>query len=257
MLELIDLKVRASKEGYRRDLEALQSRLFELQRACWQARLSAIVVVEGWHGSGKGSLVAKVTERLEPRGFRLYNTTSPRTSETMMPWLWRFWQRLPRYGLMGIFEQSWYREVLAGGLDRPRPERERRRLFVDINDFERMLHDDRYEIMKIFLHISKKLQKKRLKALKDDPVKGWRFRDEDLERYRHYDDLRILTEETLRETQTEWGPWEIVAAHDKRWARLRVLETLVQGLEKALTRRGHPVPPVLEPGALAAEGGEV
>lgn len=254
MLELVDLKVRADKALYRDQIGGLQLRLLELQRACWQARVSCVVVVEGWHGSGKGPLVTKIAERLEPRGFRLYNTTAPRTSESRMPWLWRFWLRLPRYGLMGIFEQSWYRHVLAGALDDGTPYRDRRRLFADINSFERMLHDDRYEILKIFLHISKGFQRKRLKKLKENPVRGWRFRPEDLDRYRRYEDLLVLTEEALRETETEWGPWEIVAAHDRRWTRLRVLESLAAGMEKALLRRGHAVPPPMGPGSPDLEG---
>ena len=119
---------------------------------------------EGWDGAGKGDCVRKVTERLEPRGYRVhYVTRKPRTYERYLPWMWRFWLRLPNDGEMALFDMSWYGRVLVERVEKLTPKREWRKAYRDITEFERMLADDGAVIVKFWLHITKKEQRKRFR----------------------------------------------------------------------------------------------
>lgn len=242
MLETLDLGVKLPKAEYKRRLPELQSRLHRLQRACWEAGLASVVVFEGWRSAGKGSAIGKLTERLEPRAFSLHAVREPRTYELRLPWLWRFWQRLPRYGEIGIFDRSWYRRVLVERVRGDIPEEQVLIAYRDIAAFARALAEDRYVLVKLFLHIDRDEQKKRLRKLARDPLESWRVREEDWEQNRQYDRYLAATEEMLARTETEWGPWAIVAAGDRRWARVKVLETVITRLEGGLRARDLPLP---------------
>ena len=104
MLEKVDLKKKLSKDEYKARLPVLQDRTFALEKACWEAKVPTIILFEGWDAAGKGTTINTLTQRLEPRGFQLHAIRAPRTYETHMPWLWRFWLKAPNYGEMAIFD---------------------------------------------------------------------------------------------------------------------------------------------------------
>ena len=136
----------------------LQTRLYDLEKACWDNGVPTIIVFEGWDASGKGTTISALTQRLDPRGFKLYPITAPRTYEQQRPWLWRFWLKVPNRGEMVIFDHSWYGRVLEERVEGTIPEKAWRQAYRDITEFERMLADDGTVILKFFLHISKKEQ---------------------------------------------------------------------------------------------------
>jgi polyphosphate kinase 2 (PPK2 family) len=113
MLEKVDLTKQLPKKEYKAHHPYLASRLYDLQKACWDANIPSVILFEGWDAAGKGSSINLLTQRLDPRGRKLYAIRSPRTYETHMPWLWRFWLKLPNYGQMAIFDRSWYGRVLV------------------------------------------------------------------------------------------------------------------------------------------------
>jgi AMP-polyphosphate phosphotransferase len=246
MLEKIDLAKSLSKEEYDTRTPALFRRLFDLEKACWDAGIPSVMLFEGWDASGKGSSVNLLTQHLEPRGFRLYPIRGPRSQEQQMPWLWRFWLKLPNYGQMAVFDRSWYGRVLVERVERLIPPKLWRRAYQDIADFERAIADDGYLILKFFLHISKKEQAKRFKKLERDPLQSWQVKKEDWEHHRKYDEYLEATEVMLERTETEWAPWTVVEATDRRWTRFKIFTTIVAGLEQALQARGKPLPPVTE-----------
>src|SRR5437868_3034362 len=123
MREKVDLDLKLSKQEYKAQLAAVQERLFDLQKACWEARIPSILVFEGWDASGKGTTINTLTQKMEPRGFQLHSTVAPRTYEARMPWLWRFWLNLPNYGEMAIFDRSWYGRVLVERVERLTPKK--------------------------------------------------------------------------------------------------------------------------------------
>jgi len=239
MLEKVDLTKRLPKEKYKARMPVLRGRLYDLQKACWDANIPSVIVFEGWDAAGKGTSINLLTQRLDPRGFKLYAIQAPRTYETHMPWLWRFWLRLPNYGEMAIFDRSWYGRVLVERVEGLTPEGQWRKGYRDIVDFERAIADDGYKVIKFWLHISKQEQKRRFKMLEKDPLESWHVQPEDWEHHRKYAEYVVAIEEMLERTDTEWGPWTIVEATDRRWARVKIFETINRRLEEALRERGQ------------------
>ena len=238
MLERVDLNKELSKKEYKRQLPRLQSRLYDLELAAWKAGVPSIILFEGWDAAGKGTTISTLTQRLDPRGFKLHPIRAARTSEKMHPWLWRFWLKLPNYGEMAIFDRSWYGRVLVERVEGLTPQREWRRAYQDIADYERTITDDGYVLVKFFLHISKSEQHRRFRLLEKDPLKSWQVTEEDWEHHRKYDEYSLAVEEMLERTETEWGPWTIVEAHSRYWARIKVFSTIISALASHLEVAG-------------------
>jgi polyphosphate kinase 2 (PPK2 family) len=253
MLEKIDLTRRLSKQDYKVLLPRLQRRLYDLEKACWDAKIPSIILFEGWDASGKGTSINLLTSRLDPRGFKLYPIQAPRTFEMHLPWLWRFWLKLPNYGEMAIFDRSWYGRVLVERMEGLTPEEEWRKGYRDIVDFEHTLADDGYVIVKFWLHISKEEQRQRFSVLEKDSLESWHVQPEDWEHHRRYDEYLVAVEEMLERTDTEWGPWTIVEATNRRWCRVRIFQTIIGRLEEALKERGIEPPPEEAPTTVPGE----
>ena len=234
MLENINLKKKLSREEYKLVLPGLQTRLYDLEKACWDNGVPSVVVLEGWDASGKGTTIAALTQRLDPRGFKLYPITSPRTYEQQRPWLWRFWLKVANRGEMVIFDHSWYGRVLEERIEAKIPEKVWRQAYRDILEFERMLADDGTAILKFFLHISKKEQKKRFELIQSDPLEAWRVTAADWARNKKYEQYMDAYEEMLELTESEFAPWTTVGATSKWHTRRKVFETIIASLEKNL-----------------------
>ena len=242
MLEALDLSKSLSKALYKQQLRPMQHRLHRLQRACWECKVATVVVFEGWDAAGKGTAISKLTQRLEPRGFSLYAIREPRTSELYLPLMWRFWVKVPNWGEIAIFDRSWYGRVLVERVEGLVEDRQRRKAYNDIVSFERGLADDRYLVVKFFLHISKEQQKARFENLESDPATSWQVEPEDWQHHEKYDDYLVATEEMLERTESEWGPWTLVEASDRRWVRVKVFETLIRRMEEGLAKHGCKIP---------------
>jgi len=238
MLEKVDLSQKISKKEYKEQLPGLQRRLYDLETAAWKTGIPSIIIFEGWDASGKGTTIATLTQRLDPRGFKLYPIRGARTYENMRPWLWRFWLKVPNYGEMAIFDRSWYGRVLVERVEGLTPEVEWQKAYRDIVDFERTLADDGYVIVKFWLHISREEQARRFKMLEKDPLKSWHVTEEDWDHHRRYNGYLIAVEEMLERTDSEWGPWTIVEATSRWWARSKVFQTIILALEGRLQQCG-------------------
>jgi AMP-polyphosphate phosphotransferase len=243
MLENINLEKKLTRDEYKRVLPGLQKRLYDLEKACWDNGLSTIIVFEGWDASGKGTTITALTQRLDPRGFRLHSIQPPRTYEQQRPWLWRFWLKVPNRGEMLIFDHSWYRRVLDERVEDIIPVQAWRQAYRDIIDFERMLADDGINILKFFFHISKKEQKKRFRAIEADPLEAWRVTAADWSRHKKYNQYVVAVEDMLEQTEAEYAPWTIVEATSGAYARRKVFETIISSIE---SRLGTLSPPRLE-----------
>ncbi|MCP4205094.1 MAG: hypothetical protein GY769_24560 [bacterium] len=239
MLEAVDLSRSLDKSAYRERVNPLQDRLWELQRLCWKASIPVVIVFEGWDAAGKGRCVAKLTGKLEPRGFEVHHTTTePRTHEREMPWMWPFWVAAPRRGKIAIFDRSWNRRALVYRSRNLDDEIGWRRSLRDIGDFERWLADDGYVLVKFFLHISHDEQLRRYEKWEQDPGLSWKALEGAWQKPEHYEEHLAAVEELLQHTEAVWSPWTILSATDSRWARFRVIETLASRLEAALEERG-------------------
>lgn len=240
MLENINLKKKLPREEYKKVLPGLQRRLYQLEEACWHQGVPSLIVFEGWDAAGKGTAIATLTQRLDPRGFRLYPIVAPRTYEQQRPWLWRFWLKVPNRGEMVLFDHSWYRRVLEERVEGIIPEKAWRQAYRDILEFERMLAEDGTVILKFFFHIGMKEQRQRFERMRADPLEAWRVTKEDWARHKKYDAYLGATEEMLEMTDSEYAPWTIVEATSKYYARKKVFETIIPAIEKLL---GANVPP--------------
>ena len=237
MLDTLDLSVSLDKDTYRHKIEELMRELRSLQNICWLHKLPIIVVLEGWAAAGKGSLVKQMTNYMDPRGFTVHPILTPSDQEKQYPFLWRFWQKLPPLGSVGIFYHSWYTHVLEDRLfARLQPEQVPL-MMRDINAFERQLIEDGAVIAKYWLHVSKKELKNRLKKYEEDEFESWRVRKEDWQQAKNYDEYSHLAEEMLIYTSTGYAPWVLVEADCQRWAKVKVLTQLVATIREALAKK--------------------
>lgn len=232
MLELIDLNQSVDKHTYHKRLPKLQQRLYDLELEVVDAKIPVALVFEGWAGTSKIGTIGALTRRLDPRGVRIHAIAPPRTHEQEFPWLQRFWERVPAYGEIAIFDRSWYREVLAA---RSRREITRDDYFKrcdDIVTFERQLADDGVVLLKFVLHISKKEQERRFEELLHDRLTAIQVSKADLWQQRHYDRVQRVTEDLLARTDTAYAPWMIVPATDAGYAQLTILETVIERIQQ-------------------------
>ncbi len=236
MLDQVDLDRAVSKRDYKRRLPELQARMYDMEQALLEANLPVLIVFEGWAGTDKASTIGTLTRRLDPRGLRVHPITPPRTFETEYPWLYRFWQKIPSYGQLAIFDRSWYRELLNSRTRVGSDLAYWRNRLEDVVSFERQLTDDSAVVLKFWLHISKKEQAQRLQELLDDKLTSWRVTDEDRWQQRHYDQFAIAVEDMIARTDTAAAPWHLIPATDPQYARVAVLETILTALEARLGR---------------------
>ena len=237
MLELIDLGQRISKAQYQEVFPNLERELGECQRESRQAGLPVIVVFEGWDASGKGTLINRFTQTLDPRGFKVHPIFAPIENEQLHPWMWRFWEDLPKGGDWAIFDRSWYSRVLADRVEALTPELQWRQTYDDIRQFERQLADDGAVIVKFWLHISKEEQKQRFRRLLQKSATAWRVGKKERRQHRRYDQWIEAIEEMIDRTSTASAPWTVVEATQDRFSRAKVFRTVIEAVRNALDRR--------------------
>jgi polyphosphate kinase 2 (PPK2 family) len=237
MLETVDLKKKLTKAAYSKAMHALQEKLRRLQYAAQDAEVPVIICLEGWDTAGKGMVVKKLTEKLDPRLFRVLPGTPPTALEKRYHFLWRYQIALPNDGEMAVFDHSWYGRVLVERCDKIVRKKEWRESYEQINQFERWLADDGQVLIKFWLHISKAEQKRRFRACLKDPALKWKITKE-YERHHHqYAQWTEAVEEMLAKTDSPHAPWTLVEANDLRWARVKVFQTIIERIEDALARR--------------------
>jgi polyphosphate kinase 2 (PPK2 family) len=237
MLETLDLGRRLSRPRYQRAFPPLQERLRQLQYELREAEIPTIVVVEGWDAAGKGGVIQRLTARLDPRAFRAFPGSPPSELERRYHWLWRYQTRLPEDGQIALFDHSWYGRVLVERVEKWVKRKVWQQAYEQINQFERCLTEDGQVLVKLFFHISRKEQRRRLQRMARDPAEHWKVERQDFRRNQEYDNWVAAIEEMLARTDTPQAPWTLVEATDARWTRVRVFEAIVKAMEKALLRR--------------------
>lgn len=228
MLEKIDLSRKLGKEEYKRMTPVLGERLGSFQRKARDRNIPVVILFEGWEASGKGTLMNELILPLDPRGFRVHyvHSSADDNQNAYWPPMRRFWALTPPRGRIGIFSRSWYRLIL----DKPRSIV----TYEDISSFERQLSQDGCLIVKFFLHISKKEQKKRLKRMDEDAASTWRVSEREWEDHKNYDATVKLIEEMIQKTDKAYAPWTIVESNDKRYATVKILTTVADCIERRL-----------------------
>jgi polyphosphate:AMP phosphotransferase len=234
VLDQVDLTPRLTEAEYEKRLEKLQAELSTLAWTAQKKQRSMVLVFEGWDAAGKGSAIRRVTQAMDPRLYQVVGIAAPNDEERAHHYLWRFWRRLPRAGFTTIFDRSWYGRVLVERIEGFAPPADWNRAFHEINEFEAQLVEHGIVVNKFWLHISQAEQLKRFKERQTVAYKQYKITDEDWRNRKQWDDYKIAVDEMVARCGTEYAPWTIVAANDKRHARIQILKTIVQRLRAAL-----------------------
>ena len=247
-LDELDLSLKLSRAEEAERLEAAQRRLLEL-RLVLGGLIGGqgigpplCVVLEGWDASGKGGAIKRLVASLDPRHVRVKQFAAPSRDELRHHWLWRFWPALPGWGGMAVLDRSWYGRVLVERVEGFASEDAWRRAYEEIRDYEHMLHAEGMVLVKLWLHVSDEEQLERFEARAKDPLKAWKLTDED---WRNRDKRAAYleaVEDMVRETSTDFAPWTLVEADSKRYARVKVIETVIAAAEDGMRRHGMRVP---------------
>lgn len=241
MLETVDLNAKLGKSDYKAALERLDLHLAQLQRDLRTAEVPVLVVFEGWDAAGKGSVLGRILQAFDPRGFKVHNIGEPTREERFWPPMTRFWNITPGDGQIAIFNHSWYGQVLDERVEDGVSGRALQEAFERMRVFERQLADDGAVLVKFFLHIDKKEQAKRFRKIGKDPAYAWKVGKDERRRHKLYNKYAEAVEDMLRETSTAYAPWTIVPAISERFATVTVAEGLAAAFERALALRKAPV----------------
>lgn len=234
MLEKIDLTKTMDKAQYKAKMPMLESRIGELQRQCKAQNVPVMIVFEGYDAAGKGIQIGELIQSLDPRGFHVFAIKEESEEEKMRPFLWRFWTKTPEKGRIAIFDGSWYMRVLIDRFDHRVKKKEVPDAYQSICSFEKQLTDDGCVMIKLLLAIDQKEQKKRFDKLKDSKETKWRVTKGDLERNKEHNAYTQMMEEMLQITDTDYAPWSIIEATDRRFATVKIYTTVIKVLEEHL-----------------------
>lgn len=234
LLHTLQLDQEYSKKDYNEELEKLQGRLNLLSRHPKFKEHSVIAVFEGNDAAGKGGSIRRITSALDARQFAIIPVAAPTEDERLQPYLWRFWRHIPRKGRISIFDRSWYGRVLVERVEGFCKEAAWMRAYGEINDFERQLVEDGAIVVKFWLAISKEEQLIRFKEREQIGFKRFKITEEDWRNREKWDDYVCAVGDMVERTSTDIAPWTLVEANNKYYARIKILKTLCDAIEKAL-----------------------
>ena len=227
-LDDLDLGATVERDVYEERLRELQREAYQLQIENYLDGRRSVIAFEGWDAAGKGGCIKRLTALMDPRGLRVWPIAAPRDAEKRNHWLWRFWYRMPEKGEVAIFDRSWYGRVLVERVEGFASDSQWRRAYDEINAFEKTLADDGVKIAKFWLHIDRKTQLQRFKDRETDPLKHYKLSAEDWRNRKRWTAYADAVQDMLDRTHRPDAPWTLVAANDKKRARLTVLETCVR-----------------------------
>lgn len=223
-----------TKEEYKDKLGDYQLRLLHCQAKLKETKRNVIVVVEGPDAAGKGGVIKRLVEKLDPRAVRVWSVIKPTEVEYRYHYMWRFWNKIPGSGEIAIFDRSWYGRVLVERVEGFAKPEEWQRAYREINEFERTLVDSGTIILKFWLMVTPDEQLRRFEKRAADPYKRWKISDEDWRNRNKWDEHIQAAEDMFEETSTVDAPWICLGGDYKWYARTRVLKHVVKRLEKEL-----------------------
>lgn len=221
---------------------------YEAKRDKWLGRLNGAVreaaaqgrsivwVFEGWDAAGKGGAIRRLTSAIDARDCRVIPVAKPTDEEKAHHYLWRFWRHVPRAGRVTIYDRSWYGRVLVERLEGFCRDAEWRRAYAELADFEEQLTSHGIIVLKFWLHLSKDEQLRRFRHREETDYKRHKINAEDWRNRRKWDEYEIAVGDMLALTGQRHAPWHLVAANNKRFARLQILKLSCEQIAAALAQ---------------------
>lgn len=234
VLSHLDYTKSIEKKPYEKQLLDLQGRLNRCLRDKAFVDRSLAIVFEGSDAAGKGGAIRRITPAMDVRQYHIVPIAAPTQEERLYPYLWRFWKHVPKAGHVAIFDRSWYGRVLVERVEGFCSEADWMRAYTEINEFEEQLHERGVEVIKFWLATSQEEQMRRFKEREVTGFKRYKITDEDWRNREKWGEYEWAVHDMVDRTSTEIAPWTLVEAEDKRYARIKVLKTIVERLEKIL-----------------------
>ena len=242
-LDKLDLTLKLSRKEEAERLEAAQKRLLALRLQLGgllggSLGPPVLVLFEGWDASGKGGAIKRMVASLDPRHVRVAQFSAPTYDEKRHHFLQRFWDKLPGWGGMAVFDRSWYGRVLVERVENLATTEQWTRAYAEIVEFERSLALEGMVLVKFWMHISDEEQLRRFESRRGEPLKSWKLTDEDWRNRAKRPEYAAAVEDMLERTDHRLGRWRLVEGDSKRYARVKVIETVIGEIEKAMGERG-------------------
>ena len=225
-----------SDDEYNSKLEELQKKLSELHYELYRKKIPVVIAYEGWDAAGKGGNIKRIAAALDPRGYEVHPIASPEPHEKARHFLWRFWTRLPKDGHIAIFDRTWYGRVMVERIEGFCSENEWKRAYNEINEFEKELVDWGAVVIKFWVQIDKDTQLARFTERQNTPEKNWKITDEDWRNREKWDQYESAVDEMIKKTSTAFAPWYVLESNDKKYARIKALEIVIENIERKLNK---------------------
>ena len=243
MFESAELGHKIKKSVYDKEVPALREALLDAQMELTQsARFQVIILVGGMDGAGRGETVNLLNEWMDPRHIQTHGMGKPSDEEMDRPMMWRFWRVLPPKGKIGVFLGSWYTWPILNRVFGKTKVADLEQSLERAKRLEQMLVDEGALIIKLWLHLSKEKQEKRLKALEKNPLTRWRVTERDWRHFEAYDKFQTVHENVIRHTSTAEAPWLVVEGEDPCYRSLTVGKLILKALRDRLDQETTPSP---------------
>lgn len=254
-IDLADYETGRQFDGdYNAALADLQERLARIQVAHIVHNKRSVILFEGWDAAGKGGVIKRLTAEWDPRNYAVWPIGVPTAAEKARHFLWRFWTRLPGSAEIAVFDRSWYGRVLVERVDGLITEKQWRRGYDEINEFEAQQKEDGTAIVKLFLHIAQDTQDERLRRRVEHPWKRWKTGADDFHNRSRRAAYLAAMHDMFRYTDTRWAPWKVIDGNNKKAARIAALTWIADQLERTVPMDPPPADPDVMKLARAALG---
>ena len=228
------------------EMDKQVERISDLQKVFYaDGRYALLIVLQGRDASGKDGTIRKVFRAVNPLGCAVSSFKAPTDEELRHDYLWRTHRKVPERGMIGIFNRSHYEDVLAVRVHALVPKKVWSARYEQINDFERMLTENRVVILKFMLHVSRDEQKRRFNERLEDETKNWKFREGDLKDRDVWGEFTKAYRAALTKCSTDWAPWYVVPSDDEEVRNLLVARTIADTLD-AMNLRYPKLDPALK-----------
>ncbi len=234
ILDSLDLSLELDKKEYNEQLNLYQGKLNKMARHAHEKKISSVLVFEGWDAGGKGGAIRRLTHALDARNYQVIPIAAPTDEERVQHYLWRFWRHMPRAGRVTIYDRSWYGRVLVECVEGFASQQEWTRAYSEIANFEEALVDHGIVLVKFWLHIDPNEQLRRFKEREQISYKQHKITEEDYRNRDKWAEYSLAVNDMVAYTSSQTTPWTLVEANNKRYARIKVIKTYCEALEKVL-----------------------